>query len=284
MPPAPRASISTRCPPAPSIAWRCYATEASAQYGSDAIAGVVNLVIKDGQFAPFANADSAGTTFRDYPSDGNTVNVNGGWGLKLGRGSLGLFAEYRESSADEPCVARGGGPARGGRRGRVSTTTATSSPRTISVDQPNHHLGDGLANDFLSVREHARAINAAARASSTASAVHRIASAQGMGSIDRDFRPQLAADLSQGIPPRVPTDGARWSAASGFRGEADTGNYDGTCPSAASLRLPTPQTLNLTRPMPHRASAHRGLDGILGNATIRAFPTARTSSPAGCAR
>src|SRR5205823_5400233 len=68
---------------------------ASAQYGSDAIAGVLNLVIKDGQFAPFVNADAGRYYASGYPADGNTVNVNGGWGLKLGRGSLGIFGEYR---------------------------------------------------------------------------------------------------------------------------------------------------------------------------------------------
>ena len=31
---------------------------ASAQYGSDAIAGVVNLVMKDGAFTPFVNGDA----------------------------------------------------------------------------------------------------------------------------------------------------------------------------------------------------------------------------------
>src|SRR5688500_6429206 len=65
---------------------------ASTQYGSDAIAGVVNLVLKEGAFAPFIN-----TSFgqyrpgKNYPNDGSTADVNGGVGLAIGRGSLGLF-------------------------------------------------------------------------------------------------------------------------------------------------------------------------------------------------
>src|SRR5262245_52287541 len=60
---------------------------ASAQYGSEAIAGVLNLVIKDGQFAPFVNADFGSYVLRDFPDDGNTVDVNGGRGMKRCRGS-----------------------------------------------------------------------------------------------------------------------------------------------------------------------------------------------------
>ena len=53
---------------------------ASAQYGSEAIAGVLNLVIKTGDFAPFVNADLGRYIVKDFPDDGDTFNVNGGWG------------------------------------------------------------------------------------------------------------------------------------------------------------------------------------------------------------
>src|SRR5437870_5209989 len=79
---------------------------AAAQYGSDAIAGVVNVVLKEGSFAPFLTGDlgqymtskenpaalpDAGGSRPAYPHDGRTIDVNGGWGVPLGRGSLGLF-------------------------------------------------------------------------------------------------------------------------------------------------------------------------------------------------
>ncbi len=69
---------------------------ASAQYGSDAIAGVVNLVIKEGAFTPFLNADAGRYVTDDFPDDGTTVNLNGGWGFGLGRGSLAVFGEFRD--------------------------------------------------------------------------------------------------------------------------------------------------------------------------------------------
>src|SRR5688572_9601145 len=72
---------------------------ASAQYGSDAIAGVVNFVIKEGQFTPFVNADIGRYATRDYEDDGTIINASGGWGVNLGRGSLGLFGELRDRDA-----------------------------------------------------------------------------------------------------------------------------------------------------------------------------------------
>src|SRR5882724_5273023 len=45
---------------------------ASAQYGSDAIAGVVNVVMKEGGFAPFLNVDAGEYNSKHYPIDGQT--------------------------------------------------------------------------------------------------------------------------------------------------------------------------------------------------------------------
>jgi iron complex outermembrane receptor protein len=67
---------------------------ASAQYGSDAIAGVVDLALKEGKFSPFLNVDAGKYVTGDFPDDGTVADLNGGVGLGLGRGSLDLFAEY----------------------------------------------------------------------------------------------------------------------------------------------------------------------------------------------
>src|SRR5262245_26544089 len=67
---------------------------ASAQYGSDAIAGVVNVVMRRGVTPPFVNVTGGQYFSPDYEYDGGNVNVNGGWGLPLGQGSLTLAAEY----------------------------------------------------------------------------------------------------------------------------------------------------------------------------------------------
>jgi iron complex outermembrane recepter protein len=121
---------------------------AAAQYGSDAIAGVVNLVLKDGAFTPFVNGDVGRYVSPDYPDDGTTVNANGGWGIPLGAGSLGLFGEFRDRQPTNRAWAD------------ASETSGTGIADDINdkgqvvhknnpVEQPNHHWGDGLERDAL---------------------------------------------------------------------------------------------------------------------------------------
>ncbi len=121
---------------------------AAAQYGSDAIAGVVNLVLKDGAFNPFVSGDIGRYTTDNYPDDGTTANVNGGWGIPLGRGSLGVFGEYRDRRPTNRAWAD---------RFETSGTGVADSVNDIGqvvhknnpVPQPNHHWGDGLERDAL---------------------------------------------------------------------------------------------------------------------------------------
>ena len=104
---------------------------ASAQYGSDAIAGVVNLVVKEGPFAPSLNVNTGRYLPDDYDGDGNTVGLSAGWGLQVGRGSLSLFADYLD---------------------RQPTNRALPDPSDDpAVPQPNHHWGDGLERDVLTL-------------------------------------------------------------------------------------------------------------------------------------
>jgi iron complex outermembrane receptor protein len=98
---------------------------AAAQYGSDAIAGVVNLLLKDGAFAPFVNADAGRYTSDDFPDDGTTVTVNGGWGIPLGRGSLGVFGEFRDRQPTNRAWATVIGTGPGTATGGPSATTGT---------------------------------------------------------------------------------------------------------------------------------------------------------------
>ena len=123
---------------------------ASAQYGSDAIAGVVNVVLKEGQFNPFVSATAGGYMPSKYDADGNTIDVNGGWGFGLGRGSLALFAQYlnrdptNRAWADPFEDAVTGTPDVIDSDGQVTT-------KNNPVPQPNHHWGDGLERDVLTM-------------------------------------------------------------------------------------------------------------------------------------
>src|SRR5437867_5941829 len=122
---------------------------ASAQYGSDAIAGVVNMVLKEGQFTPFINTSVGRYHTANYPDDGTTVNLNGGWGIGVGRGSLGLFGEFLDRQPTNRAWAdiyedAGTGVADSIVNGRVIV-------KRNAVPQPNHHWGDGLEKDVMTM-------------------------------------------------------------------------------------------------------------------------------------
>jgi len=121
---------------------------AAAQYGSDAIAGVVNLVLKDGAFTPFVNADVGRYATADFPDDGTTVTVNGGWGVPLGRGSLGLFGEYRDRQPTNRAWADPFEDAGTGATDSINDKGQVVQKRN-PVPQPNHHWGDGVQQDVL---------------------------------------------------------------------------------------------------------------------------------------
>src|SRR5882672_8279777 len=122
---------------------------ASAQYGSDAIAGVVNLVLKEGQFTPFLNTSAGRYHPNDYADDGTTVNLNGGWGVPIGRGSLGIFGEFLDRQPTnrawaDPYEDAGTGVTDSIVNGKV---IVYRNP----VSQPNHHWGDGLEKDVMTM-------------------------------------------------------------------------------------------------------------------------------------
>ncbi len=120
---------------------------ASTQYGSDAIAGVVNLVLKEGEIVPFLNT-SAGqyATGKGYRNDGTTVDANGGFGLKLGRGSLGVFGQYLHRDPTNRACPDGSFPDLNGLSDSVANCAVVI--KRTSVPQPNVHWGDGLERDI----------------------------------------------------------------------------------------------------------------------------------------
>ncbi|HWB43317.1 MAG TPA: TonB-dependent receptor, partial [Gemmatimonadales bacterium] len=122
---------------------------ASAQYGSDAIAGVVNLVLKDGAFSPFIHGDIGRYTTGDYADDGTTTNVNGGWGIGVGRGSFAVFGEFRNREPTNRAWADAFEDAGTGVPDSVDSENGQVIEKRNPVPQPNHHWGDGLEKDVL---------------------------------------------------------------------------------------------------------------------------------------
>ncbi len=246
---------------------------ASAQYGSDAIAGVVNLVIKDGQFNPFLSADFGRYYVKDYPSDGNTFNVNGGWGLKLGRGSLGLFAEYRNRQPTNRAWPEAADQLKDGDADVVDENGHITTKKN-AVAQPNHHLGDGLANDLLSFANLRVPINDAGTTEfyGFGGYTHRIGT--GNGFYRQGISPRnWPAIYPQGFLPEFHPTVVDWSAASGFRGEASHWNYDaGVSFGRNVFDYELRNTLNASLGPCLTTACAPGLDGLLGNADDPGIP------------
>jgi iron complex outermembrane receptor protein len=128
---------------------------AAAQYGSDAIAGVINIVLTSGASRPTVTSKlglSVGTfagntctpnglTCREGDdidfSDGELVDLAGSWGLAAGKGQVTLSAEYRHHN----------------RTNRASfdprDQVAAGDAGTNAVAQPNHRWGDPDTRDVM---------------------------------------------------------------------------------------------------------------------------------------
>lgn len=124
---------------------------AAAQYGSDAIAGVVNVVLKEGKFAPFLNANAGQfVTGRGYRNDGTTIDLNGGLGIGLGRGSLALFGEFMQRDPTNRAWADVFLVDAAGVADSINPDNGQVIVKRNNLPQPNLHLGDGLEKDAMS--------------------------------------------------------------------------------------------------------------------------------------
>jgi iron complex outermembrane receptor protein len=204
---------------------------ASAQYGSDAIAGVVNLVLKDGAFNPFLNGDVGRYTPDDYKDDGTTVNANGGWGIPLGRGSLGLFGEFRDRQPTNRAFADAFEDA--GTGVTDSVVDGKVVEKRNPVDQPNHHWGDGLEKDVLSFGNFRMPLNE--QGSSEVYAFGGYSHRDGSGNGFRRCAVDCASFIQGrnwpeiyplGYLPTIAGTAVDWSGAGGLRGAVSGWNYD----------------------------------------------------------
>ncbi len=243
---------------------------ASAQYGSDAIAGVVNLVLKEGQFTPFLNASAGRYIPADYADDGTTANVNGGWGLALGRGSLGLFGEFTDRQPTNRAWADpfedGGVP---GNEDVVDSKGKVVVKRN-PVPQPNHHWGDGIEKDVLTMANLRLPVNDAGSAELYAFGGYSFRRGTGNGyrryaSSARNW-PEI---FPLGFLPEFAPDVTDYSAAGGFRAATRGWSIDiGASLGHSGFEYNLRNTLNTSLgPCLDPANpCAPGDDGILGNA------------------
>jgi iron complex outermembrane recepter protein len=200
---------------------------AAAQYGSDAIAGVVNLVLKDGAFSPFVNGDAGRYVTDDYADDGTTVNVNGGWGIGIGRGSLAVFGEFRDRQPTNRAWADIFEVAGTGVADSIDAENGQVIEKRNPVDQPNHHWGDGLEKDVLTFANFRMPLNDAGTTEiySFGGYAHR----DGTGNAFRRYfdNPRNWQELYPlGFLPTFSSEAVDYSAAGGLRGVISGWNYD----------------------------------------------------------
>ncbi len=111
---------------------------------------MVNLVVKEGPFAPFLNAEAGRYVSGDYPDDGTSVNVNAGAGFSLGRGSIALFGEFLDR---QPTNRAWADPFEDSGTGLVDSVDSEGNVvvKRNPVEQPNHHWGDGREKDVMTL-------------------------------------------------------------------------------------------------------------------------------------
>jgi iron complex outermembrane receptor protein len=247
---------------------------ASAQYGSDAIAGVVNIVTREGQFDPFVNATFSRYTPDDFPDDGTTLNVNGGWGIGLGRGSLSIFGEFLNREPTNRAWADPFETSISGLEDLIDESGNVIEKRN-PVAQPNHHWGDGLEKDVLSMANFRMPVNEAGTAEiySFGGFSYR----EGTGNGYRRYGAQVDPDLIDprnwpeifplGFLPEFNPEVRDWSVAGGFRTTTRGWSFDvGAAFGVNDFEYNLRNTLNVSLgPCLDPANpCAPGLDGVLG--------------------
>src|SRR6185436_3908221 len=126
---------------------------AAAQYGSDAIAGVVNVVTRRGRFAPTATVTAGQFYTADYPRDGKNASISAAWGLPLGPGSITFAADVLDREPTNRAWADSFEVAGTGLNDIVDPNTGQVITKRNPVPQPNHHWGDGFEKDILTMAD-----------------------------------------------------------------------------------------------------------------------------------
>jgi len=247
---------------------------ASAQYGSDAIAGVVNVVMKEGAFTPFLNVESGVYTTKDYPDDGATVDINGGLGFGVGRGSLTLFGEYLHRDPTNRAWPDSFLVDVSGVADLIDPTTGRIIQKRNALTQPNYHWGDGLEKDAMTFANFRLPLNDGGTSEVYAFGgySHRVGTGNGFFRyFDSEKNwPEL---YPQGFLPEFHPDVADYSAAGGFRANVNGWSLDlGAEFGTNRFDYNIENTNNASLGPCLDVACAPGADGILGNGDDPGIP------------
>jgi iron complex outermembrane receptor protein len=206
---------------------------AAAQYGSDAIAGVINIVLQSGVSRPQVTSNfglSKGTFTGNHCtpdglscqpgsdisfSDGGLAEVGGTWGIAAGAGNVTVSSEYRHHNRTNR--------ASFDPRDQIVAGDAGTNP----VAEPNHRWGDPDTRDTLTFVNADLPLNASATRAVYGFGGYSRRAANSAGFYRRalDVRnwPQI---YPEGFLPEIEPTVIDVSATGGLRGTAGGWNYD----------------------------------------------------------
>ena len=217
---------------------------AAAQYGSDAIAGVINIVLKDGSEGGDVSATYGAnvTTMDGVPNldgvsvgsdgnllfdtgsdrevtDGQTFTLRGNMGFEWGDdGFINVSAEYRErgqaNRADfDP------------RENYARDENGALDPRELEINRYNHVFGNGEVEDYALFVNAGKEVSSSTEFYVTAGISSRDSIGGGFYRRAQDSR-NVQSIYPDGFLPSIQTDITDMSIITGLKGYGDVWNYD----------------------------------------------------------
>ncbi len=129
---------------------------ASAQYGSDAIAGVINIILRDQN----DGGDISASYGQTYKGDGDTFVADASYGIKLpNKGSLTISAEYRDKKYTNRVGLTGCLQFETGGQEPCAAGNTAIDPREATFDRKNFRVGDSDSEQKALIMNMALPIN-----------------------------------------------------------------------------------------------------------------------------
>jgi iron complex outermembrane receptor protein len=217
---------------------------AAAQYGSDAIAGVINIVLKSGssggsvsaiyganvtemdgvsQLKSVSEGSDGNLAFTENSdrslTDGQTLTLQGNVGFELGEnGFLSISTEYRDRNSTNRSDYDQ-------RENYARLADGSLDPRELTVNRYNHNFGNGTVKDFSIFYNSGYQLTNSADLYSFGSYSKREGEGAGFYRRAQDSRNVLAI-YPDGFLPVITSDIDDFSFALGVKGFANKWNYD----------------------------------------------------------